>query len=884
MNKFASVLLLLFLHIECNAQMVYDVLMRYAGNIQQFNQEFPQEKVFLQFDNTGYFQGETIWFKAFVVNASGLTRPRSTVLYVDLLSPNGTLLEQKKLKIVAGQADGCFSLMDGSTEQARELRGVLPYPSGYYEIRAYTQYMMNFKEHLEYSRVLPVFKAPVAKGMYTNPMIADLSESELIGIRPKGERADFVNLDFFPEGGSTISGTVQRVAFKATDENGFPISGVLRVYNNDKDNVVEAETFHDGMGCVSVFYGRKNIKADFIYEGETYKVDMPKPQQKGFSIRTEKESDCLNVTIFKGHVNKPDHMGISVISRGNLIGFKSFDMEDDSIKIAFNTIDWPVGVCQVNLFNVAGTTLASRHFFNYGSGFLMPELTASFNNDPIQPYSPIKIAFDLRNGFGESFKDRFCISVRDASQSLTTMYSDDLATSLLLSSDLKGLINNPHYYFESNDEEHQRAMDLLMMIQGWERYDWNDMSGNSAFEETHRMEDSLSVNGWISGFWNKNKMLDNVNVYVSIAPLDNDSVLEVGKYTTEDNGYFGFNTKDFYNKADLVILLENHGQFAEHTGANLILQRSMLPEVLPYEMVDTILVPTCYHPQSITETVGNDEIIVTDGIMIPEVEVAARKYVDYFTFKAYDVDEYVETTLDFGEWPTDLMGYFLDLGYTVTPYGDGILDSHFYTVEENYGKERFAFVGSGYLDSHPIFWYIHDSKGIVYPDDFRFGNRCWDIDTEDVLSVLVFDDPASLTEISESVPLYMETVRKKQNVAVDGAMNGLLSTKKYLLVDVLIKEGYKLKTRQEKRNHGKRITTLRGFNYPVQFYSPEYPDGPVEGTEDYRRTLYWNPNVITDSLGHAQIEFYNNSYSTRFNVSGAGITAGGSPYVLDMDF
>ncbi len=150
--------------------------------------------------------------------------------------------------------------------------------------------------------------------------------------------------------------------------------------------------------------------------------------------------------------------------------------------------------------------------------------------------------------------------------------------------------------------------------------------------------------------------------------------------------------------------------------------------------------------------------------------------------------------------------------------------------------------------------------------------------------MLVFDSPASLGEISESVPIFINTLVRNMNSNAEQVMCGNLTSQKYLLVDVLMKDDYQLKTKQEKRNRGKRITTLRGFNRPVQFYSPEYPDGPVEGTEDYRRTLYWNPNVITDSLGHAQIEFYNNSYSTRFNVSGAGITAGGSPYVLDMDF
>ena len=88
-------------------------LMKFAGNIHQFNSLFPQEKVYLQFDNTSYYTGETIWFKAFVTNASTLGRAQSKVLYVDLLSPTGVVLKQEKLKIVAGQADGSFALLDG---------------------------------------------------------------------------------------------------------------------------------------------------------------------------------------------------------------------------------------------------------------------------------------------------------------------------------------------------------------------------------------------------------------------------------------------------------------------------------------------------------------------------------------------------------------------------------------------------------------------------------------------------------------------------------------------------------------------------------------------------------------------------------------------------
>ena len=73
---------------------------------------------------------------------------------------------------------------------------------------------------------------------------------------------------------------------------------------------------------------------------------------------------------------------------------------------------------------------------------------------------------------------------------------------------------------------------------------------------------------------------------------------------------------------------------------------------------------------------------------------------------------------------------------------------------------------------------------------------------------------------------------------------------------------------------------LHGYTPPAEFYTPQYPDGPQYYDVDYRRTLYWNPNLQTDKDGHARIEFYNNSYSTRFKVSASGLN-GGVPYSMD---
>ena len=77
----------------------FQALLSYVQNVYQFSQICPQEKVFLHFDNTAYFQGDVIWFSAYVVNASSHTPAESKVLYVELLSPNGVVLKQLKLKV-----------------------------------------------------------------------------------------------------------------------------------------------------------------------------------------------------------------------------------------------------------------------------------------------------------------------------------------------------------------------------------------------------------------------------------------------------------------------------------------------------------------------------------------------------------------------------------------------------------------------------------------------------------------------------------------------------------------------------------------------------------------------------------------------------------------
>jgi hypothetical protein len=76
-------------------------------------------------------------------------------------------------------------------------------------------------------------------------------------------------------------------------------------------------------------------------------------------------------------------------------------------------------------------------------------------------------------------------------------------------------------------------------------------------------------------------------------------------------------------------------------------------------------------------------------------------------------------------------------------------------------------------------------------------------------------------------------------------------------------------------NKNTRQTTFDGYSPKLEFYAPEYPNGPIEGDVDYRRTIYWNPDVKTNRLGIVDVKFYNNSYSRSLNVSVEGMTDSG---------
>lgn len=87
--------------------------------------------------------------------------------------------------------------------------------------------------------------------------------------------------------------------------------------------------------------------------------------------------------------------------------------------------------------------------------------------------------------------------------------------------------------------------------------------------------------------------------------------------------------------------------------------------------------------------------------------------------------------------------------------------------------------------------------------------------------------------------------------------------------------GFNLITDKRRETFRDRHFVLQGFDVGLEFYSPNYQRRPLPDTKDYRRTLYWNPNLKLDKHGRADIKLWNNSNSTCITVSAEGITPNG---------
>ena len=511
----------------------------------------PQERVYLHFDNSGYYLGETMWFKAYCVSGNGTNiaaAPQSKVLYVELCAPEGYVVETKKFKL---DEKGCCN---GEFELKPSLL------SGYYEVRAYTRYMLNWGDDAIFSRVFPVYDK-VNGDNYDFRNILDRKRGFLYRGEWMTQESKEPTLAFYPEGGNLINGIETKVAFELRDKSGKPLNDTIFVYA-DKEPLLTTVATHNGKGYF-MFTPQADVKykAEVVSEKKKYKFELPTIENSGATIAVKHDGDSIRFSV-AGNIGE-QAIGIVILNRNQTYVYKKnvseLSMHRDKLR---------EGVNRCLLLTADGTPLSERMFFVKHSapqqGDVVPiKLKAEINGISAEektfykPYRKLTVKISSEDGSPLPKDGSYSVAVTGEENSILTSYSNNIYTQMLLASELKGYIPDAAQYFADDSESTRNNLDLLMLTHGWTAYDWSMLtSTDSTFSIKHPIEKGIQVKGYFMKKvpvkkWGKLgtfKVIPLKDVNVRFDICYEDSVISNYDFVTGDKGKFTLEIEDFYGK------------------------------------------------------------------------------------------------------------------------------------------------------------------------------------------------------------------------------------------------------------------------------------------------------------------------------------------------
>jgi hypothetical protein len=404
---------------------------------------YTPEKIYIHFDKQSYIAGDTIWFKAYIMDGF-LPSKLSTVLNVELLDAKNNIAYRKLLPITASAAIGNITL-DSALAQ------------GAYSIVAYTKVMMNFGTSSFYNKLLNIYN------------VKNLNNTAPIDLVP--------DIKFLPEGGNFVAGLENNIAFKCADINGNPLPIVGKIKTSKGMEVTTFSTQHGGMGKFMLTpVSGESYFAECTIKSSTINVMLPKLDEGKTQLKLNNSQNKVVLEISNEKVIANEARATSVIGTiENNVAFKLNISPDKAVtKAELPTSTFPSGILKITSFNSNNKPLAERLFFVNGSDY---KIEAKIDKKSLTP-SPRKknsLSFSLN----DTTSGNYSIAVTDADAEIENIEGiDNIISRFLLTDNLTGKIHNPAYYFEVTDDQHNEHLDLVMLTNGWRRYNWNDILSN----------------------------------------------------------------------------------------------------------------------------------------------------------------------------------------------------------------------------------------------------------------------------------------------------------------------------------------------------------------------------------------------------------------------
>ena len=437
-------------------------------------------------------------------------------------------------------------------------------------------------------------------------------------------------------------------------------------------------------------------------------------------------------------------------------------------------------------------------------------------------------------------------------------------TNLLLESEIRGFIETPDYYFEADDSLHRMALDLLLMVQGWRRYDWRAVEHPETARIDYMPEQKTVIYGDVlplrkNPFSGKERK---VEVSCTLVNLNDD--LKEGDYyiykgilDADSNGHFSLAYDPFYGTVKLNLRArykegKKDGEDVFHHDPKIFLRKEYFyPQALKaYSWYEVHEPDTIKNPKLSWEEYMED---IYASVWIPTVSIKAKRRAH--AKRQLNRPVYSVPFIDFinDVWDQGYYNQFFLLNGGELPLKDSTGLSYQLLID-SYVRMQYEPTFNNH-ESHKFHinwnseWYFERLQNVSFLPT---------LNTLDIVS----DAPRR--------PVPYEHYHEDRWGGESGYTTGIdsyinLTTTPY----------------EDRHTYEGRQYNFKGFTRPVEFYNPDYSKAKQTEVKDYRRTLYWNPSVTTDSYGQASIDFYNNSVCTSVDVSAEGVTKYGLYIVTD---
>ncbi|MDB5123821.1 MAG: hypothetical protein JWP94_1950 [Mucilaginibacter sp.] len=773
--------------------------------LKTFSYNHIAEKAYLHFDKPYYATGDTIYFKAYVtLGEKHEPSNLSGVLHVDLINIKNKIDQSIKLRLQDGIAWGDFTLPDSL-------------PAGNYRVRAYTQWMQNEGEDAFFYQTIPI-------ASITNNKIPESIVRHPAQIPNK--KAD---VQFFPEGGSLTTGIRSKVAFKAIGNNGLGIDVKGTITDNENKEIMAFTSEHLGMGYFYLTPQEGKIyKAKLTFaDGTQNTIDLPKPEAKGIVLTINNDSiPKASVTIIANKVyyaENKDKDHTLLIYSGGIATTVPCKLDSTMITMDILKRRLHTGIATVTLFSPAGEPLCERLLFiqNYD------QLNLDVNADKMvyTKRQKVNIQLNIKDRAGNFSAGHFSVSVTDESKvSVSENNENTILTSLLLTSDVKGYVEQPNYYFIDTGEAARKNLDLVMLTHGYRRFEWRKVLNSEYPLIAYQPEKGLEISGQVKNLFGKPIAKGTITLLPSKGGPLVSSI-------ADDKGLFHFSNLVFYDTTRFVLSAVN----ARGKNSTKLIYFADKPE--PFIMLNQQ-----YYTQNIQTTALSAYIDNTKkernewinygrgkGIMLKEVKIRDVK-----------LDDKYKTQSLAGAGHADQVLHSEDIKYGALL--STALNGRLHSIMFNGG---FPFLTIG--NSGPMSVYVDGTRLDMDPKTNPYG-------------------------IDQLNPVDIETIEVLKYASssiygMDGGSGVLVIT-----------------TKQGGGRNIKDIASIGilpvapvGFYKAREFYSPKYENPDLYARRiDLRSTIYWQPEVQTDRNGSASFDYYSADGTGTYKMVVEGIDEKGN--------